>query len=156
LTSASGSNGERLSRRRMLRLMAVSAIGAGAVIGAGALLLPPPDKKVSGSAVKFPATVTVPIAPSVAASAFMPSSSPTAVKVTYFQMPTVVSEPVEHYVLQAPAHYSDLLGVVLVKHPSLAAMMPNMMVLVNGTVPQPSTVLANGDEVDFVPAIAGG
>lgn len=78
------------------------------------------------------------------------------VKAMYFQMPQVVSTREEYFVLQSPAYFSDLLNGVLGKHPSLSAMMPSMMILIDGVRTLPDIALRDGDEVDFIPAVAGG
>lgn len=81
---------------------------------------------------------------------------PTTVKVLYFQMPQLVADHQEHIVLQSPADFSELLRVVTSRHPALAGMIPSMMVLIDGDVARASTQLKDGDEVDFIPAYAGG
>ncbi|MGH9919873.1 MAG: MoaD/ThiS family protein [Nitrososphaerales archaeon] len=74
----------------------------------------------------------------------------------YFQMPLVVGVSEEYFVLTSPAYFRDLQTSVLEEHPALSRMMPTMMILIDGVPAQPSTQLRNGDEVDFIPAIAGG
>ena len=74
----------------------------------------------------------------------------------YFQMPLVVSSSEEYFTLQTPAVYSDLLTAVLQEHPAISPMLPSMMILIDGVPAQPGSSLRNGDEVDFIPAVAGG
>jgi molybdopterin converting factor small subunit len=62
----------------------------------------------------------------------------------------------EYFVLPTPATYGGLLNAVVAAHPALASMMSSMMVLVDGLVAKSDTPLQNGDEVDFIPAMAGG
>jgi len=62
----------------------------------------------------------------------------------------------EYFVLPSPATYSRLLNVVVVAHPVLSSMMSSMLVLVDGVVAKSDTSLQDGDEVDFIPAMAGG
>ncbi len=146
-------SGERVSRRQVLRLIAFSAFGAGVILATG---------KLAGAA--FPTTAAGGDGGSSAATS---SATPTAVlheasastlsvKVMYFQMPQTISTKEEHFVLQSPAHFRDLLSGVLQKHPSLSPMMPSMMVLIDGVRAQPDATLRDGDEVDFIPAVAGG
>jgi len=35
-------------------------------------------------------------------------------------------------------------------------MLPTMMVMIDGVLAQPGSPLSDGDEVDFIPAMAGG
>ena len=74
----------------------------------------------------------------------------------YFQMPLVVDTREEYFVLQNPAYFRDLLADVLQKHPALSPMTSSMLILIDGVHAQPSTVLRDGDEVDLIPAVAGG
>jgi len=79
------------------------------------------------------------------------------IKVRYFQMSAAlpgVSE--EYFTLPSPADYRELSDAVLVAHPTLSSMMSNMLVLVDGVVARDTTPLKDGDEVDFIPATAGG
>lgn len=79
------------------------------------------------------------------------------VKVVYFGMPLAVANTKEEYfVLQSPAYFRDLLGEVEQRHPIISTMVPTMIISVNGVPGEPSTVLKEGDEVDLVPATAGG
>jgi len=79
------------------------------------------------------------------------------VKVRYFQMSsTLPGVTVEYFVLSSPASYSELRAAAIASHPALASMMPKMTVLVDGVVAKSDTPLQNGDEVDFIPTMAGG
>ena len=151
-----GSGGERISRRRMLCWIGVAALGTGVVIGTAGLPRFGASRQTSGSKQATTRAVSAPVAAVSAQTVIAQASQPTKVKVKYFQMTTLVSESTERYVLPTPAHYSDLLGVVLTQHPSLAPMLPSMMVLVEGVSAQPGSILRDGDEVDFIPAIPGG
>jgi molybdopterin converting factor small subunit len=62
----------------------------------------------------------------------------------------------EYFVLQSPAYFSQLRDAVVVAHPNLYSMMPSMMVLIDGVVAKGGSALKDGDEVDFVPMMAGG
>jgi len=78
------------------------------------------------------------------------------VKVMYFQMPLVLNAREEYFVLQSPAYFRDLLANILQEHPALSPMTSSMLILVDGVHAQPTTVLRDGDEVDLIPAVAGG
>lgn len=133
----------------MLRWMTYCALGAGIVLGGGSL-----SGRLSSSSVRnAPAPQSGPAAEPVA------GSQPTHVKikVMYFQMPSsVFNRDEEHFVLQAPAYLRDILARVLIEHPPLSPMIPAMMVLVDGVAARPASILNDGDEVDFIPAAAGG
>jgi molybdopterin converting factor small subunit len=79
------------------------------------------------------------------------------IKVKYFQMSsTLPGVSQEYYVLQNPATFGELLDAVIESHPILSGMRPNMLILLDGEVAENDTVLRDGDEIDFIPAIAGG
>lgn len=71
-------------------------------------------------------------------------------------MPLAVGVKEEYFVLQTPAYFSDLLAQVTQKHPTMSPMIPTMMILIDGVPASKSASLRNGDEVDFIPAVAGG
>ena len=62
----------------------------------------------------------------------------------------------EYFVLPSPATYSGLRSAVIAAHPALTSMMTSMLVLVNGLVAKGDMPLQDGDEVDFIPTMAGG
>jgi molybdopterin converting factor small subunit len=62
----------------------------------------------------------------------------------------------EDFVLQAPAEIQSLINTVVVRHPSMATMMPAMLILLNGIPSKPIVALTNGDVVQFIPMAAGG
>jgi molybdopterin converting factor small subunit len=62
----------------------------------------------------------------------------------------------EYFTLPAQARYSDLLVGVVEEHPAISAMIPSMMVLIDGVPAKATSSLSDGDEVDFIPAVAGG
>lgn len=76
------------------------------------------------------------------------------IKVVYFQMAQLSGA--ESFILQSPAVLRDLLSVVISRHPSLAPMMASMWILINGTPSKPDSTLRDGDEVNFIPLVAGG
>jgi hypothetical protein len=147
----------KMTRRQLLRLVALSAVGAGIVVGARSMVgaaFPAQAKAVAS-------TTTSSSSSSASSTSAVSTSSSTSlqeikVKVAYFQMPLVVNTSVEYYHLQTPIHYSDLLPQILQAHPDLQPMMPTMMVMIDGVVAQPGTPLQDGDEVDFIPVMAGG
>lgn len=142
----------------MLRLVAFSAVGAGIVLGARGLVgsaFPQPAANTSTSTSSSSASLTTTTGvPSGSQSSS--SSQQIKVKVMYFQMPLVVGNSEEHFEMQSPAQFSGLLPQVLAKHPALQPMLPTMMILIDGVLAQPETALEDGDEVDFIPTIAGG
>ncbi len=159
---SSGAEGKKVTRRELLHLLALSAIGAGLVVGAprlaGAAL---PARKADPRSPSGPATgVATTVGSTSTATAYpggVPSSSPeTRVKVMYFQMSGLLDTKEEYFALQSPAYYRDLLADVLEKHPVLSPKMQSMLVLVDGVVARPGTALNDGDEVDFIPTVAGG
>lgn len=138
------------SRRRMLRSgLLLSAVGVAAILGVQRAARASPLGSVGGSG-----TGSSPSPAGV--SGAVPGGSIT-VKVVYFGMPlAITSTKQELFVLQSPAHFSDLLDDVVEKHPIISAMIPTMIMSVNGVPGRPSTLLKDGDEVDLVPATAGG
>jgi molybdopterin converting factor small subunit len=79
------------------------------------------------------------------------------IKVAYLLMAQYIDTTEEYFALQTPATLSALLGAVSEKHPILSTMIPSMQILLDGipTV-QFNAALKDGDEVDFVPIVAGG
>jgi molybdopterin converting factor small subunit len=127
-----------------------SAVGAAIILGVDGLVRAVPSASGGGSTSK---------APSPAPSSGEPSTSSDSitVKVMYFGMPlSVTNSREELFVLQSPAYFHDLLSNVVEKHPVLSAMIPTMMIFVDGVPGQPSMSLKDGDEVDLVPASVGG
>jgi molybdopterin converting factor small subunit len=164
--------GKPMTRRELLRLVAFSAVGAAVVIAGHGLVEASSSKSEaaqssaspasSGAAAKQTSALSLAAAlpaaevASPASSAPQPSSGTAKVKVMYFQMPLAVDTTEEYFTLPSPATYADLLPLVVGAHPAISPMIPTMMVLVDGLVAQPSTPLRDGDEVDFIPAVAGG
>lgn len=140
----------KMSRRRLLRsALLLSAAGAGIVFG-----------------VKTIAAATTP-GPNIAgASATSSLESPDGgqatpdgslkVKVLYLQMSRSINTNEEYFVLKSPARLRDLLTTVEAEHPVIATMLPTMTIFVQGYGAQPTTPLNDGDEIDIVPALAGG
>ncbi len=157
---SSGAEGKKVSRRELLRLLALSAIGAGIVVGAPRLAgaaLPARKADPRSSPGAASAAAAIGSTSSTPATYQGVSSSPeNRVKVMYFQMSGLLAIKEEYFVLQRPAYYRDLLADVLEKHPVLSPRMQSMMVLVDGVLAQPGTALRDGDEVDFIPTVAGG
>ena len=144
-----------MTRRQLLRLIALSAAGAGAVLGARGLV---------GAAFPAPASTAVTSTTSSSSASSTPAGAQSSlsslqeikVKVMYFQMPLVVSSSEEHFVLQSPAYFRDLMTEILEEHPALSPMIPTMMIMIDGLPAKGETALMDGDEVDFIPTIAGG
>ena len=139
------------SRRRLLRLVAVVAAGSGiALLGSGLLFN---SRTAPGGPDR-----TAP--PTLAANAGLTAegaASYSRIKVKYFQMAsTLPGIREEFFTLRSPARFSELLAEVVDRHPVLLGMVPNMLVLIDGLVAKADSPLNDGDEVDFIPATAGG
>lgn len=132
--------GEKVTRRRMLRYIGFAAVGAAVVIGAGSVLRKP--SSASGTAELSSETTKT-------------ARRLISVQAQYLQMPTITPSE-EYFVLKSPAKYSDLLPLIFQRHPQLQPMIPTMMVFIDGYYAQASTELKDGDEVYFVPVMAGG
>jgi molybdopterin converting factor small subunit len=135
----------------MLQALAFATVGAAvAVLSSGVFssASTPAQTGESGRTASLVSTASTPTA-SV-------SGSTAQVKVVYFQMPNALSVKQEYYVVQSPATYGRLLSDAIERHPVLAGMMSNMMVLVDGVPARPDTPLSDGDEVDFIPTMSGG
>lgn len=127
--------------------MLLSAVGGGIILLGGALR--------SGAGAAATSKTTLQALPGRGSSDTSPASL--RVKVMYFQMQQTVNNLAEeHFVLQSPAYFRELLNSVVESHPLLSTMIPTMMKLVDGVPAQPDTPLKDGDEVDLIPAIAGG
>jgi molybdopterin converting factor small subunit len=133
-------------RRRILRsALLFSAVGAGVLLGlegwskAGALAL------VGGRA------------PTSSSGARVASGGSLTVSVAYYGMPReIASAKQESFTLESPAYVRDLLARVVQLHPFISAMIPTMIVSVDGNPGVPGTPLRDGDEVTLVPAVVGG
>ena len=138
------------SRRMALKAMAVIAVGGCvALLGSGLLSHPKVDSLSQGQ------TIASELQDSTSGSGSQ--SAYTRVKVRYFQMSsTLPGVTQEYFVIKNPATYCELSDAVVAAHPALAPMMPGMLVLVDGVVATGGMPLQNGDEVDFIPAMAGG
>lgn len=159
---------KRISRRRLLKsVLLLSAVGLGTIVLGGAVTratdAAPPSKGTLQRASSYgsasapsPSPTPALRTPSVSAPTTISGSS-VKVKVVYFQMPqTVIDVEDEYFVLQSPAHFSNLQSSIVQEHPLLSTMWPTMMKLVDGVLAQPGTRLNDGDEVDLIPAFAGG
>lgn len=84
-------------------------------------------------------------------------TSALAVKAVYHQMAQYVSMGDEYFVLQSPAYLRNLLDAVILKHPAISPqMIANMLILIDGAPAKTSATLQDGNEVDFIPLVAGG
>ena len=140
-----------ISRRRLLGSMVVVAAG----IGVGMLLLGPLAGVTAATSERKTAAQGQTEDPESQDSSDE-GAVPIRVKVDYFQMSQVLQVKEEYFSLRSPARLSDLLTATVGEHPALEGMVPTMMILVDGIAASPSTALENGDEVDFIPAYAGG
>ena len=166
-STVAGEEEKRISRRRLLKSALVfSVIGGGMIILGGTSRSAAKATQPSTASIQTPSVTASSASPAESpvpdlqtSSASAPSnisSAPVKVKVMYFQMPLTVSVSEEYFVLPGPAYFRDLLSNVLEKHPALSPMIPTMMILIDGVPAAPGTALGNGDEVDFIPALAGG
>ena len=139
------------SKRNLLRLAVLA--GAGGVL---AVLL---SRSLAGnvsnlssqstqSQVQTTSQVVLPVSSS--------GHSSIKVKVRFFQMSQIIPASEEYFAVPSPAQYSDLLGAVLSRYPKIGAMIPTMVALVDGFPAKAATPLNDGDEVDFIPSLAGG
>ncbi len=157
---------KRISRRRLLKsALLFSAVGAGIVLLGGAARASPsaePSSKsllqpsLPGGSAESTSSVSSQLQTSSAALTGTSSGSSVRVKASYFQMPQIVDVNQEYFVLQAPAYFSNLLAQVTERHPPMAPMIPTMMILIDGVPASKNAPLRDTDEVDFIPAIAGG
>lgn len=152
-----------VSRRQLLRMAAFAAIGAAAVIGTRSMVAVASTSPTEGSSQRAsgpaPAAVAASAGPSFSSQATASTADTNEqirVKVNYFQMTLAVNTKVEYFTLPAQASYGDLLAGVVKEHPAISPMIPSMMVLIDGVPAQPATPLRDGEEVDFIPAAAGG
>ena len=89
----------------------------------------------------------------------LPSAAPTSIeiRVVYFGMPTAVTgAKKETLILGNPAYLSDLKTVISKLHPSLKAMIPTMLFLVDGVSAIGNPQLQSDVEVDVLAQFAGG
>ena len=131
--------------------MLLSALGVASILGIDKIARGSPSRGVGGTAPNAPSTST-----SAGVATFPPGGS-VAVKVVYFGMPLAVTNTRQDlFVLESPAYFKDLLDAVVEKHPIISAMVPTMIMSVNGVLVRPNTPMNDGDVVDLVPATAGG
>ena len=91
-----------------------------------------------------------------AESSAAPSAETLRIEVVYFQMTQSVGVGKEYFDLQAPGRVSDLMRLAIQRHPALAAMADQMLILIEGVPAASATILRDGDEVDLIPALVGG
>ena len=142
----------QIARRDALKLL---ACGVG-VVALGAVGLTQIGKTKSASkltsAVSSPKTTVV-----STSSASSAQTSYTTIKLVYFGMAIQsTGTKQEYWTMPSPVYLSDLLAEMKRKHEVFAAMLPSMAIVVNGNPAEPNQQLSNHDEVDFVPAYAGG
>jgi len=153
LTSPEAEKERKVSRRLLLKsAILFSAVGAGMVLGVEALVTAAP----SASTTSGEASASEALLQASPSGGSVAPGTPVRVKVVYLRMPQTFSITEEYFVLQSPARYRDLLSEVVEEHPFISAMVPTMTVLIDGYFGQPTTPLKDGDEVDFVPYMAGG
>jgi len=167
VSTEAGEEERRISRRRLLKsALVLSAIGGAMIILGGTTRSAAKATQPSTASRQTPSVTESSAVPAQSPVQNLQTSSASApndvasasvkVKVMYFQMPLTVSVSEEYFVLPGPAYFRDLLSNVLEKHPALSPMIPTMMILIDGVPAAPGAALENGDEVDFIPAIAGG
>jgi molybdopterin converting factor small subunit len=167
LSSPEAENEGRMSRRRLLRsVLLFSVVGMGILLEVDRLTKASPSSLPGGGSASkgsqlasYSAPVPAsPSSPPLVSSSGGSSASGASVRIKamYFQMPLAVDTKEEYFVLHGPAYFRDLLTNVVGEHPLLSSMIPTMMILIDGILAQPGTQLKDGDEVDFIPAVAGG
>ena len=138
------------SKRRFLRWLTFSAIGAGIFLAGDGLTkvvsINHSEESAGNTSLSTPLTGEI----SNVGASFL------SVKVVYVQMAQYISTSDEYFVLQSPATLRDLLNNIAERHSSLTTMMANMWILINGAPAKLSAPLKDGDEVDLVPLVAGG
>jgi molybdopterin converting factor small subunit len=128
----------------------LSAVGVGILLGVDRMVNAAPSALAAAST----SDARLLTSSSGASSA---SGNSLTVKVTYLGMPqSITNTRAETFVLESPAYFHNLMSNVVGRHPLLSEMIPAMMIFVDGLPPQSSTALEDGDEVDLVPATAGG
>jgi len=138
------------SRRRFLRCLTFSAIGAGLFLAGDGLTEVVSISHSEESAGRVSLSTPLRGEISNVGVTFL------SVKVVYLQMAQYISTGDEYFVLQSPATLRNLLNNIAERHPSLTMMMTNMWILINGAPSNPNASLKDGDEVDLVPLVAGG
>ena len=138
------------TRRRFLGWLLFSAIGVGIVLASDSITA---VASISRSGTRSATTSPPTLLTGETSGA---SVSFLCVKVVYSQMSEYIATDSEYFVLRSPATVSDLVNNVADRHPSVKMMMANMWILVNGTPAQLSEALKDGEEVDFIPLVAGG
>ena len=79
------------------------------------------------------------------------------VRVVYFGMPTTMTGAKQEIVrLPSPAYLSDFKTSIAVLHPALKAMLPSMLILVDGVSAIGNPPLQDKCEIDVLAAAAGG
>ncbi len=142
----------QIARRDALKLL---ACGVG-VVALGAAGLTQIGKTKSAS--KLASAVSSPKATVVStSSASSASASYATIKLVYFGM-AIQSKgrKQEYWTMSSPVYLSDVLAELKQKHEVFAAMLPSMAIVVNGNPAEPTQQLSDNDEVDFIPAYAGG
>lgn len=139
------------SRRRALKVIVFIAIGGCvALLASGLLPLPASDPESQKQANMSESQVST-------QGSASSQSADVRVKVRYYGMSAALPELTqEYFVLPSPATYSGLRNAVVAAHPALAPMMSSMLALLGGLVAQSDMPLKDGDEVDYIPATAGG
>jgi len=137
-------------RRQVLRWLALVSLGGGiTALGLGALL-----RTDASAGVEEPRTASTKTTP--AENVVNGQQSTIRIKVVYFQMSQAVTVGQEYFDLQSPARVSDLIQAATQRHPPLAEMAGQMLILVEGVPANGTTSLKNGAEVDLIPTLVGG
>ena len=80
-----------------------------------------------------------------------------SIRVVYFGMPTSITGTKQETVrLSSPAYLSDFKTAITVLHPALKAMLPSMLILVDGISAIGNPPLQDRCEIDVLAAAAGG
>jgi hypothetical protein len=145
-----------ITRREAIRKTGLVVAGLCIASIGGAALIGVFDEKLTRS------TLTNTSDESSNASAIVAMNAPltsafVTVKVVYFGMSTQTGGVKQEYItLTNPAHLEDAISVVTSRHPAIIPMIGGMQIMIDGNSTEPDQLLANKDELDFIPLLPGG
>ena len=141
----------QIDRRDALKLL---ACGVG-VVALGAAGLTQIGK--TKSALKLDSVSSLKATVVSTSSASSAPASYATIKLVYFGMAIQSTGTTQEYwTMSSPVYLSDVLAELKQKHEVFAAMLPSMAIVVNGNPAEPTQQLSDHEEVDFIPAYAGG
>ena len=146
---------DQARRRAIFKILGGAAALVTLAVGAYAFSSASPSPEDANQSTSTARSSAVP----GASQALVQSASATGitVRVVYFGMPLAVTGTKKEMVaLSNPAYLSDLKVELVSAHPSLRAMLPTMLFLVEGLPANGNPQLQNDVEVDVLPQLAGG